>query len=119
LRRRVLLETWCSECGFRFDAINESQVVCPACGTDPQIGLPPESDPETAAAFEDAEAFAEASISLAELPEGDAPVEQEVDYYVSDPDLELIIAGAEDLRAALIQGPILVAGTNWSIENRL
>ena len=105
-----MLETWCPECGFRFDAINESQVVCPACGTDPRSGLPPESDPETAAAFEDAEAFAEASMSLAEVLEGDAPLEPEVDYYVSDPDLELIIADAEALRAALVEGPILVAG---------
>ncbi len=105
-----MLETWCPECGFRFDAINESQVVCPACGTDPRSGLPPESDPETAAAFEDAEAFAEAPMSLAEVLEGDAPLEPEVDYYVSDPDLELIIADADALRAALVEGPILVAG---------
>ena len=105
-----MLETWCPECGFRFDAINESQVVCPACGTDPRSGLPPESDPETAAAFEDAEAFAEASISLAEVLEGDAPLEPELDYYVADPDLELIIADADALRAALVEGPILVAG---------
>jgi hypothetical protein len=104
-----LFETWCPECGFRFDAINESQVVCPACGADPRSGLPPESDPETAAALDDAEAFAEAPISLAEL-EGDAHLEQELDYYVSDPDLELIIADAEALRAALVEGPILVAG---------
>ena len=106
----MLFEARCPECGFRFDAINESQVVCPACGTDPRSGLPPESDPENAAAFEDAEAFAEASISLAELLEGDAPLEQELDDYVSDPDLELIIADAEALKAALVEGPILVAG---------
>jgi hypothetical protein len=42
--------------------------------------------------------------------EGDAALEQEFDYYVADPDLELIIADAEGLRAALIEGPILVAG---------
>jgi len=105
-----LLEARCPECGFRFDAINESQVVCPACGTDPRIGLPPEVDPETAAAFEDAEALAEAPTSLAETLEGGARLELEVDYYVSDPDLELIIADAEALRAALMEGPILVAG---------
>ena len=105
-----MLETWCLECGFRFDAINESQVVCPACGTDPRTGLPSESDFEIAAAFEDAEAFAEGSMSLAEVLEGDARLEPEVDYYVSDPDLELIIADAEALRAALIEGPNLVAG---------
>jgi hypothetical protein len=105
-----LFKARCPECGFRLDAINESQVVCPACGADPRSGLPPESDPETAAALEDAAAFAEGSVSLAEVLEGDAPLEQELDYYVSDPGLELIIADAEALRAALIEGPILVAG---------
>jgi len=101
-----LFEARCPECGFRFDAINESQVVCPACGADPRSGLPPESDPETAAALDDAEAFAD---SLAEVLEGDASLEQELDY-VADPDLELIIADADALRAALVEGPILVAG---------
>ena len=100
----------CPECGFRLDAINESQLVCPACGTDPRSSLPPESDLETAAALDDAEAFAEASISLTEVLEGDAPLEQEFDYYVTDPDLELIIADADALRAAIVEGPILVAG---------
>ena len=105
-----MFEARCPECGFRFDAINESQVVCPACGTDPRSGLPPESDPETPAALDDAEAFVPASISLAEVLEGDAPLEQEFDYYVADPDLELIIADADVLRAAMVEGPILVAG---------
>lgn len=105
-----MLETRCPECGFRFDPLNESQVVCPACGTDPCSGLPPEFDPETAAAFEDAEAFAAAPTSLAAVLEGDAPLEPEVEDYVPDPDLELIIADAEALRAALVEGPILVAG---------
>jgi hypothetical protein len=105
-----LFETWCPECGFRFDATNESQVVCPACGTDARSELPPESDPETGAAFEDAEAFAETRTFLTGLLKGDVPVEPEVDYYVSDPDLDLIIADADALRAALVEGPILVAG---------
>jgi hypothetical protein len=105
-----LFDTRCPECGFRFDAINESQVVCPACGADPRSGLPLESDSEIVAALADAEAFAEASISLAEVLEGDAPLEQELDYYVADPDLEQIITDADALRAALMEGPILVAG---------
>jgi len=103
-----LFDTRCPECGFRFDAINESQVVCPACGADPRSGLPLESDSEIVAALDDAEAFAEASISLAEVLEGDAPLE--LDYYVADPDLEQIITDADALRAALVEGPILVAG---------
>jgi hypothetical protein len=76
-------------------------VVCPACGTDPRSGLPPESDPETAAAFEDGEAFAEAPTSLAEVLEGDVPLEPEVDYCISDLDLELIVADGDALRTAL------------------
>ena len=105
-----MFETWCPECGFRFDAINESQLVCPACGTDPGTGLTPESDTETAAALEDGEAFAEAPISVAEMLESDVPLELEIEHYVSDPDLELLSADAEALRAALVEGPILVAG---------
>ena len=105
-----MLETWCPECGFRFDAMTESQAVCPACGTDPRSGLLPESDPETAAAFEDAEAFADAPMALAEGLEVDAPLEPEFDDYVADPDLELIIADGDALRVALVEGPILVAG---------
>ena len=105
-----MFKAQCPECGFRLDAINESQAVCPACGADPRSVLPPESDPETAAALDDAEAFAEVRISLAEVLEGDAHLEQELDYFVSDPDLELIIGDAEALRAALVEGPILVAG---------
>jgi hypothetical protein len=100
----------CPECGFRFDPINESQLVCPACGTDPRTGLTPESDTETAAAFEDGEAFAEAPISLSEVLESYVPLEPEVDYCISDPDLELVIADADATKAALVDGPILIAG---------
>ena len=39
--------------------------------------LPPESDHETAAAFEDAEAFAEAPMALAEVLDVDVPLEPE------------------------------------------
>jgi hypothetical protein len=42
--------------------------------------------------------------------QGDPPLEPEVEDYVSDADLDLIIADAEALRAALAEGPILVAG---------
>ena len=102
-------ETWCATCGFRFDPINESQVVCPACGADPNSPPRPEDDPEFAAAFEDGAAFAEAPVSLTEVLAGDAPMEPEIDY-VPDPDLELMIADAEALRTALAEGPVLIAG---------
>jgi hypothetical protein len=104
-----LPETWCPTCGFRFDPINESQVLCPACGADPNNPPRQEDDPEIAVAFEDGTAFAEASVSLTEVLGGYAPMEPEVDY-VPDPDLEVMIADAEALRAALMEGPVLIAG---------
>ena len=105
-----MFETRCPECGFRLDAINESQLVCPACGTDPRTGCTSESDTETAAAVEDGEAFTEAPLSHAEVLESDVPLEPEVDYCISDPDLELLFADADATRAALVEGPIPVAG---------
>ncbi len=102
-------EVSCLTCGFRLDPVNESQVVCPACGADPNNPPLPEDDPEIAAAFEDGAAFGEAPVSLTEVLAGDAPMEPEIDY-VPDPDLELMIADAEALRAALTEGPILIAG---------
>ena len=102
-------ETWCTTCGFRFDPINESQVLCPACGADPNNPPRLEDDPEIAAAFEDGAAFAETPVSLTEVLGGHAPMEAEIDY-VPDPDLELMIADAEALRAALTEGPVLIAG---------
>ena len=102
-------EAWCPICGFRFDPLNESQVLCPACGADPNNPLRPEDDPEFAAAVEDGAAFAEAPLSLTELLGDDAPMEPETDY-VPDPDLELMIADAEALRTALREGPVLIAG---------
>ena len=99
----------CPTCGFRFDPINESQVVCPACGADPNNPLRPEDDSESAAAFEDGAAFAEAALSLTEVLGGDVPIELEIEY-VPDPDLELMIADAEALRGALTEGPVLIAG---------
>lgn len=91
------------------DPVNESQVVCPACGADPNNPLRPEDDPEFAAAVEDGAAFAEVPVSLTDVLGGDAPMEPEIDY-VPDPDLELMIADAEALKAALTEGPVLIAG---------
>ena len=99
----------CTECGFRFDPDNESQVVCPGCGTYPTDPLRPDNESDLAAAFEDGEAFAEAPLALGELLGGDAPAEPEIEY-VTDPDLDLVIADGEVLMQALTGGPILVAG---------
>ena len=99
----------CTECGFRFDPDNESQVVCPGCGADPSALLRPDDESDLAVAFEDGEAFAEAPVTLSEMVGGDAPMEPEIDY-VPDPELDLVIADGEVLRHALTVGPTLVAG---------
>jgi hypothetical protein len=99
----------CPECGFRFDPVNESQVVCPACGADPNTPVEPGDDAELAAAFEDGAAFAEVPLTLSEVLELDAPMEPEIDY-VPDPELDFAIADAEALMQSLTEGPILVAG---------
>ena len=99
----------CPECGFRLDPYNESQVVCPACGADPNTPVVLGDDSNIAAAFEDGEAFAEAPVTLSEVLGGDVPMEPEIDY-VPDPDLDFAIADAKALWEALTEGPILVAG---------
>jgi hypothetical protein len=98
----------CTECGFRFDPDNESQMACPACGADPAIALS-DADSDLAAAFEDGEAFAEAPVALSEMLGGNAPLEPEIDCD-PDPELDLLIADGEALMHALTEGPILVAG---------
>ena len=97
------------ECGFRLDPDNESQVVCPACGADPNSPLRPDDDSGLAAAFEDG-ARLRGSTGIPERVLGDdAPMEPEIDY-VPDPDLDAAIADGEALKKALTEGPILVAG---------
>ncbi len=99
----------CPECGFKFDPDNESQVVCPACGADPNNPVRRDDDAKLAAAFEDAAAFAEAPVSLVEVLTGDAPLEPEIDY-VPNAELDFAIADGAALREALTEGPVLVAG---------
>jgi hypothetical protein len=98
----------CPECGFRLDPYNESQVVCPACGTNPNTPVLPD-DFDLAAALEDGEAFAEAPVILSEVLGSDAPMEPEIDY-VPDPELDIAIADGAALMQALTELPILVAG---------
>jgi hypothetical protein len=95
----------CPECGFPIDPANESQAVCPACGADPTV--PPDADDGLAGALEDAAAFAETPLVLAE----DSPTEPEIDY-LPDPELGQAIADAEGLMQSLAEAPILVAGND-------
>ncbi|MGA2119050.1 MAG: hypothetical protein ABSH56_30405 [Bryobacteraceae bacterium] len=100
---------FCPECGFRLDPLNESQVVCPACGADPNTLLGLCDDPYLAAALEDGEAFAEAPVTLSEVLGDDDPMEPEIDY-VPDPVVDLAIADARAMPQELTETPILVAG---------
>ena len=59
----------CLECGAEFDEMNESQPVCPGCGSPPGMGL---DDPEIGALLDEAVVFAAA---LAEAPEPDLGTE--------------------------------------------
>jgi hypothetical protein len=99
----------CLECGFKIDPYNESQAVCPACGTDPNASMLPDDDSDLAAAFEDGAAFAETPVTLADVLGLDAPMEPEIDY-IPDPELDLAIANAAALMQSLTELPILVAG---------
>ena len=99
----------CPECGFRFDPVNESQVVCPACGADPNTPVEPGEDAKLAAAFEDGAAFAEVPLTLSEVLELDPPMEPEIDY-VPDPELDFAIADAEGLMQSLGKVPFWSPG---------
>ena len=102
-------ETWCQACGFRIDPLNESQVLCPACGADPYNPMLPRDDREVAPAFDDGAAFIDDPVPMTEALGGDASVYPEIDC-MPDPDLELMIADAEAVMLALTHGPILIAG---------
>jgi hypothetical protein len=99
----------CPECGFKIDPHNESQDVCPACGTDPNMSASADDDFDLAAALDDGEAFAESRVTVTEMLGLDAPMEPEIDY-VPDPELELAITDGEALMQSLTEPPILVAG---------
>jgi uncharacterized Zn finger protein (UPF0148 family) len=71
----------CPVCGFRLDPMNDSQLVCPACGIDPRQTVPREDN--------------------------DEPIEPDIDSRL---ELEVMIADGEALLSALTEGPILIAG---------
>ena len=103
-----MLEQRCSECGFRLDPDNESQQVCPACGRDPIRWEAVEYDSEITAALA-VRAILGDQPPLPQSMEEALPVDSDVDY-LSDPELDQIMAQAEaDIRARF-EGPILVAG---------
>jgi hypothetical protein len=97
----------CPECGFSLDPVNESHLVCPACGADPTILT---ADAPEFVCLHDG-TRAEPSIVLAEMLGDDARPCVDVDYF-PDPDLEALIAEGEALRDALREAPVLTGGNN-------
>lgn len=53
----------CLECGAEFDEMNESQPVCPGCGSPPGMGL---DDAEIGALLDEAAVFAAAPAEIGE-----------------------------------------------------
>jgi len=111
MRRTVLLEMRCSECGFRLDPVNESQQVCPACGRDP-VGCEAVEDVSgIAAALADVATLAD-RLPLPPPDMEEALADDSEVAYLPDPELELILTDAEAYTKALFEGPILVAGNH-------
>jgi len=108
LRKTVLLENRCSECGFKLDPVNESQQVCPACGRDP---IRCEDEAGVAAALAYVDSLADGLLLLLQRVEEAFAVDSDV-VYPPDPELDLILADAEAYIKALFEGPILVAGNH-------
>ena len=62
----------CLECGAEFDEMNESQPVCPGCGSPPGMGR---GDAEIGALLNEAAVFAAAPAEAGELDLGPEPDE--------------------------------------------
>ena len=84
----------CLECGAEFDELNESQPVCPACGTPPGTGR---DDDDVCALLDDA-ALAAATTNEAEvtdhgldLDEPDEPVRMPLDLQEALDDAESLL----------------------------
>lgn len=106
-----MLEMRCPECGFRLDPINESQQVCPACGGDPIRCEEGERGAGIAAVLAYAASLADDLTPLPQSLAEDLAVDLAVDY-ISDPELDLIVADPEAYINALFGGPILVLGNH-------
>ncbi|SRR5579883_835096 len=109
MRRTVLLEMRCSECGFRLDPVNESQQVCPACGRDPIRCEAVGDGSGIAAALADVATLAD-HLPLPPHDTEEALADDSEAAYVPDPELDILSTDAEAYIKALFEDPILVAG---------
>src|ERR1039457_2875496 len=84
----------CLECGIEFDELNESQPVCPACGTPPGTGR---DDDDISALLDDAALLAAATDEAADtdpgldLDESDEPVRMPLDLREALDDAESLL----------------------------
>ena len=87
----------CLECGIAFDELNESQPVCPACGTHPGTGR---DDDDICALLDDAALLAAATDEAADTDPGldldapDEPVRMPLDLQEALDDAESLLLAA-------------------------
>jgi hypothetical protein len=101
----------CSECGFSLDPVNESQQVCPACGRDPMRCEEVEYGSGIAPALADLASLTDHFPLTFQGMEETRAVDSEVDY-LSDAELELILADAEAYMKVLFESAILLTGNH-------
>ena len=86
----------CLECGAEFDELNESQPVCPACGTPPGTGR---DDDDICALLDDA-ALVAAATDEAEDPDPGLDLDQPDELVRMPLDLQEALDDAESLLLA-------------------
>ena len=97
----------CLECGAEFDELNESQPVCPTCGTPPGTGR---DDGDVCALLEDAALIATAPAESEytdsgwDLDEPDEPVRMPVDLQEALDDAESLLLATGHVTFDLPEG---------------
>ncbi len=97
----------CLECGVEFDELNESQPVCPACGTPPGTGR---DDDDVCALLDDAALNAAAPNEARDadagpgLDEQDEPVRMPLDLQEARDDAESLLLATGHVTFDLPEG---------------
>jgi hypothetical protein len=97
----------CLECGAAFDELNESQPVCPTCGTPPGTGR---DDDDVCALLDDAALIAAAPNEAGDadaglgLDEQDEPVRMPLDLQEARDDAESLLLGTGHVTFDLPEG---------------
>ena len=97
----------CVECGAEFDEMNESQPVCPGCGSPPGMGR---DDAEVGALLDEAAVFAAAPAEAREsdlgpeLDESDGPTPMPADLQEALDDAEALLLATGNATFDLPEG---------------